>query len=106
MLVKLLTLAILLPFGFLVSGVVQEFGFQHALGAFSVGAFFCVLFIALDNWSGSSASKLQWAALSVNVLLLSYTFMLLPTNEAIEVLEKSGVNQNFWEMLKSWWEST
>ncbi|MDE1233395.1 hypothetical protein [Vibrio aestuarianus] len=100
---KLLVFSFVGLLGVVASVTLKNLGPTHALSAFGIGAFICMAFVAIDNWSSNSISKLQWAALVVNVFLLSYTFLLLPTQEALSVLNDSGVKQNFWEVLKSWW---
>jgi hypothetical protein len=102
---KVLALSIVVAVGILSARVIQEFGPTHSLSVFGVGTFFCLLFIAIDNLFSTSVSNLQWAAFAVNILLLIYTFLLLPTNEAIQTLNELEVEQNFWELLKSWWSN-
>ncbi|HDM8146020.1 TPA: hypothetical protein P0E33_004876 [Vibrio harveyi] len=73
-------------------------GITHPLSVLSISSFFCMLFSSLDAWSSEKTSKLQWAAFIVNVIMLAFSFLLLPTLEALDILNRSGVTQNFLQL--------
>lgn len=75
-----------------------QHGITHPLSVLSISAFICILFSSLDSWVNEKISILQWVAFFVNVMMLVYSFLLLPTLEALDVLNKSGVKQNFLQL--------
>ncbi|WP_413793966.1 MULTISPECIES: hypothetical protein [unclassified Pseudomonas] len=78
------------------------FGPTHAIAIFGITATAVMALTLADGIKNRKTSKFQWAALGVNFLLLVYSAMLLPTKEAIEILNKSGVTQNLLGELLVW----
>lgn len=79
--------------------VARMFGFKHPLTIFGIGAAITVSLALADSIINNKISPFQWLALSVNFLLLTYNAMMLPTTEAIKLLENSGLKQNLLEKL-------
>tara|TARA_R110001583_G_scaffold101235_1_gene247654 strand:- start:5314 stop:5640 length:327 start_codon:yes stop_codon:yes gene_type:complete len=104
-LLKALMVTFVAGFGFVVVGVIHQFGGAHPLTVFSIGALICLVFLVLDRLNSDTTSKLQWASLGVNVSLLAYSFLLLPTNETIKILNEANVSQSFLDLLRGWFNT-
>ncbi|MCA2490309.1 MULTISPECIES: hypothetical protein [Vibrio] len=104
-LLKALMVTVVAGLGFVVVGVIHQFGGAHPLTVFSIGALICLVFLVIDRFNSETTSKLQWVSLGVNVSLLAYSFLLLPTNEAIEILNKANVPQSFLDLLRHWYNT-
>jgi hypothetical protein len=79
--------------------VISQYGILHPASAFGIGSAIVMVLILWDSYSTDKISKSQWAALAINITLLAYTYLLLPTKEALKSLDESGVKQNLLELL-------
>ncbi|WP_394238059.1 hypothetical protein [Pseudomonas anguilliseptica] len=78
-----------------------NYGFTHTLSVLLMSVLFFFTCTTIDTWKNDSLSKRQKMIVLISLLLFFYSIFMLPTKEAIEVLNDSGVNQTFLDVLKS-----
>jgi hypothetical protein len=74
-------------------------GFTHALTILGLGAALTLSFSLADGLRTNKATKFQYLTLTVNVIFLVYLMLMLPTKEAVDLLNQSKVKQNFYEVI-------
>jgi len=70
-----------------------NFGLTHAISALSISMLFFFICSTIDTWKSNSLSNLQKTIIVINLLLFFYAILMLPTKDAIDILNNSVVKQ-------------
>lgn len=80
----------------------KALGYTHPLAVFAIGAATTIFLSLADSLNTKKISKFQWCALIINIALIIFFALMLPTNEAITALDISKVKQqNFLDVIIS-----
>ncbi|EGR2205892.1 hypothetical protein AB8302_004693 [Vibrio parahaemolyticus] len=82
-----------------VIAIITEFGFLHPLSLFGIGSVIVVMFFVVDAFKNKAPTPALWLALAINTFWLAFTFLMLPSNDAINALNQAAINANFWQEL-------
>lgn len=84
---------------FVVVKAAMQLGITHPLPVFGFGSEIILIFAWYEAVKNKYPSRVQWVSLGVNFVFLVFLALLLPTREAMELLNASGVKQNLLEVL-------